>query len=253
MIPWSQYLQPFIALVLLSATALGAPIGSASTDGPQLQRRGTCDHPLSFYSRSHYKISVVRIVSPFDYLGTVRKLTNDALASTTLHAGDDFSSESVTRARRAIRERLNQEGNAINLPVMVNVVSAAIENCSADAQPPSLEVVYEAFSTWAPFVFTPTFEYQSSQSDDPATASGVRHKKLELVPRVGYDATARVFGGGRASIANRMVKFDLDASASSQMLSGAASLSGKHTWENGWIRTAEWQTGSYYDDIPTGI
>jgi len=248
-----QYLPGLLALVLLSACAFGSVTRSSSSDAPEPQPVGSCVQRPSFYSGARYKVRAIRIVSPFDYLHTIRQLMTDALASTDVHAGDNFSADTVSKARRKIRERLMQQGKASNLPVMVNVVSASIENCRSDAQPPSLDVVFTTFSSWAPFVFTQTFENQASQSDDPATASRVRTKKFEFVPKAGYDATAKLFGGGRTSLTTPAGKLDLDVSASSEILSSIASFSGKHTWEAGWVRSAEWSTGFSYDDSPTGI
>jgi len=95
-------------------------------------------------------------------------------------------------------------------------------------------------------------DHQAVQIADPATASGVRKKNFELAPQAGYNAAAKLFGGGRASLTTRAGKFDAGASGSSETLSMDASFSGKHTWENTWIQTAEWRTGFLYDDAPTG-
>ena len=248
----TQWLARALVFVTLSGSVFVATTPVAYADDSKLQPAGTCDRPPSFYSSGHYKIAAIRTTSPFDYLHGVRQLMNDTLASTNLHVGDDFTAESVIEGRRKIREQLNQAADAGNLPIKVNVVSAEIENCRSDTQPPSLDVVYITFSTWAPFLLPRTFESQASQTDDPASASGVRKKKFQLVPQLGYNATAKVFGGGRTSLATGAGKFDAGVSASSEILAVDASFSGQHTWEDGWIRTAEWRTGFTYDDAPTG-
>jgi len=241
-----------LVLVSLFGCVFGSTAPAAGADDSELQPTGTCDHPPSFYSKAHYKIAAIRTISPFDYLHGVRQMMSDVLASTNLHVGDDFTATSVIGGRRKIREKLNQIADAGNLPIKVNVVIAEIKKCRADTQSPSLDVVYSTFSTWAPFVLPRTFEDQASQADDPASASGVRKKNFKLVPQAGYNATAKVFGGGRTSLGTRVGKFDVGASASSEILSMDASFSGKHTWEDGWIKTAEWRTGFSYDDAPTG-
>jgi len=248
----TQWLARALVFVTLSGSVFVATTPVAYADDSELQPAGTCDHPPSFYSSAHYKIAAIRTTSPFDYLHGVRQLMNDALGSTNLHVGDDFTAQSVIEGRRKIREQLNQAADAGNLPVKVNVVSAEIENCHADRQPHSLDVVYITFSTWTPFLLPRTFESQASQTDDPASASGVRKKKFQLVPQVGYNATAKVFGGGRTSLATGAGKFDAGVSASSEILAVDGSFSGQHTWADGWIRTAEWRTGFTYDDAPTG-
>ena len=241
-----------LVLVSLFGCVFVGTTPAVAADDSELQPTGTCDQLPSFYSRNHYKIATIRTTSPFDYLHSVRQLMSDALASTNLHTGDNFTAKAVIEGRRKVRESLNQMADTRNLPIKVNVVSAEIENCRPDTQPPSLEVVYSTFSTWAPFVLPRTFEHQASEVDDPASTSGVRKKNFQLVPQAGYNATANLFGGGRTSLATRVIKFDVGASASSEILSMDASFDGKHTWEDRWIKTAEWRTGFSYYDGPTG-
>jgi hypothetical protein len=245
-----------VARALVLASLFGCVVCSTTpavgADDPELQPTGTCDQPLSFYSKTQYKIKAIRTTSAFDYLHGVRQMMSDVLASSNLHLGDDFTTSSVIEGRRKIRERLNQLADAGNFPIKVNVVIAEIEKCRADTEPPSLDVVYNTFSTWAPFVLPRTFEHQASQADDPASASGVRKKKFQLVPQAGYNATANLFGGGRTSLATRVGTFDVGGLASSEILSVDSSFSGKHTWEDGWIKSAEWRTGFSYYDAPTG-
>src|SRR5215467_358635 len=162
-----------------------ATMCTAHADNTKVQTMGPCVQPLSFYSRSHYKIAAIRPTSPFDYLHRVRQLMDDAIAAAGVQVGADFTAQSVTRGRRKIRERLKQEATTQNLPIMVDVVIAGIDNCQSDTQPPSLDVVYNTFSTWAPFVFTKTFEHQASLTEDPASASGIKRMKFQLLPQLG--------------------------------------------------------------------
>jgi hypothetical protein len=237
----------------LSACLLVTTMPTACADDNEIQAGGKCrDHPISFYASSHYKIAAIKPWSPFDYLHNVRQLMNEAVASANVHKGDDFTAQSVNNGRRKIREKLIQLAAAQNLPITVNVVTGEIANCRADTQPPSLDVVYNAFSTWAPFVFTRTFEHQASQTGDPASASGIRKLKFQLVPQVGYNASANLYGGGQASLTTHAGKFNLGALGASEMLSLGASFAGEHTWQNNWINASQWRAGLAYEDAPTG-
>ena len=212
---------------------------------------GSCDQRPSFYAANGYLMAHVRVESPFDYLGTVRDEMRTSLTAASVPENTPYESSKVILGSRAIRTRLNGIASSLNLPLTINVVIAKIENCHADATPPTLDIVYTAFTSWFPFYFTRTFETRNTEAQDPATAAGQPSKHFQFVPQVGYNATSKLFGGARASLLTSAGTLEAEGTASTSATSFDATDSFTHTWSNSFIRSAEWRTGVRYDDTPT--
>ena len=223
----------------------------AAADKPQPRPSGTCDHPPEFYSGAHYKIAHVRIQSPFDYLHSVRTEMLSALSAAGVQEKADFKVNAVVQGHQKIRKRLNDDAADLNLPLTVNVVVSQIENCQPGATPPALDVVYMAFVSWFPFQFARSFETRDTEASDPARAAGVVQQGSRFLPHAGYNRTARLFGGLRTTIPTPLGSFALDGFASTATVFFDATNSGQHTWDQGWIQSAEWNSGFRYSDAPT--
>jgi hypothetical protein len=209
---------------------------------------GGCDKPAAYYAEHHYRIASVKLESPFDFAGSVRNEMAAALGAAKARVGAVFTEEALIEDRKAIGARLRATGNSLNLPVTVNVAIAEIEGC-ADS-PPTVNVVYRAFASWFPFRFAQTFERRAAEASDPEKSAGVADNRWRLIPQAGYNHSARLFGGARGFAETPLGKLDFDGFASSSTAFVSTSNAGRHTWNRGWIQSAEWHTGYTYSDQP---
>jgi hypothetical protein len=224
-------------------------MGAAQT--PLAAPVDNCDKSTGFYANAQYIVNAVTVESPFDYLHSIRNAIQDALEQAHVEKGAKYTSALIIAGQNAIRNRLRQQANELALPVTVNIVSAELRQCNSATSPPTLTVVYSAFVSWFPIAFTTTFDTQSNDEQDPAAAAGVRNR-FRFVPQAGYNHSLQTYGGLQTSLETKKFgKFVIQGIGSPSGGMVEASQSVDFSWENSWIRTAEWRTGYRYYNVPS--
>ena len=136
------------------------------------------------------------------------------------------------------------------LPFSFVAVVASVNHCSEG----QLDVDYEVLTTQ----FLPdraTAEAHKSELERPEKAANVtRPKAFELVPKAGYNATDRFFGGGslRIRTAGRPASLDsftFDGAASNTYQSASGAMNGSFEPES--FGTISWRLGYEYRALPT--
>lgn len=228
---------------LTCSAAYGAEVGD-------VQSASGCPNTPAFYSQAKFRIAHVKLESPFDFLHKVRDEMHQGLKVSKIAENDVFSATNVSEGRAAIRKRLLSLSNGLNLPLDITVVLAEITNCRQSASPPTLDVVFRAFTSRFEFHPTRTFETRALEQNDPATAAGIGQDRPRFTPVMGYDRSSRLFGGARTALSTSAGKEELEAVGSSSAMSLGSSFSGERSFENGRIQKFDWRTGYQYSDAP---
>lgn len=237
------------ALFLFLSVALPA-FGLPSTDDARVQGIGPCDQPPEFYSTNSFIVSDVLFSSPFDFSHSAKRLIENASDRVQTKRGDKLRLQTISTDVATIKENLHATADRLNLPIVLNIAYAQIENCRPEASPPTVEVRFTIFANWFPLNFAPSFEQRSRESSEPADAAGIAHSRRKFLPLFGYNHTTRLFGGLDFSNVTRVGIFDLAGHGSTTSHSISASQGGHYSLTNSWLQSAEWRTGYLQSDAP---
>jgi hypothetical protein len=220
--------------------------------GAEVLASSGCNESPGFYAHSHYRIGRVLVSSQFDYLSSVRRTMESAVALKGVSPGKEYASDLVLAGHEEIRRRLNVAAASLGLPVTANVVIASIRDCDSNPDDPSLTVSYYAFVSWFPISPIATFDTRRDGERDPDRAANLT-SGFHLVPKLNYDATLQTSGGVEGAIKTPLGHFalDLSASPSGTLLEATQSISVQR--KDRWTRHVELNTGYRYADVPVDI
>lgn len=227
------------------------PASALSSTDDAVQSSGTCDQPPEFYSSNSFFVGEVLFSSPFDFSRSGKNLIANASSGAGTKKGDKLKLKTISMDVDAIKENLHKTAARFNLPIVLNIVYAQIENCRPDTSPPAVDVRFTVFASWFPLSFAPSFEQRSQESSQPAGTAGIEHTRLKFLPLFGYNHTTRVFGGMDLSSAIPIGTLDLAGHGSTTAHSITASQAGHYSPVNSWLQNVEWRAGYSQSETPT--
>ena len=167
--------------------------------------------------------------------------------------GAPVTNDAIEGGKAFLRQRLRETPALFESPVVVSVVTAAVDNC--DEASKQLDVVYGVYTTKVPLVVSRVVESREAQEVDPATRLALAPTPLRfrLAPRLSYDRSNGVMGGAAISLAMGRVfdglTADVQVSDSATFVDVAAASSRERS--TGWLRVYEWSVGYHHADRPT--
>src|SRR5437762_2660756 len=127
-------------LVLLLLFVFVVPSSALSRSGnTAVETAGSCHQPPEFYVSNSSIIREVIFSSPFDFSHGAKDILASASGGTLTKKGDRLSLQTVSADTASIKEKLHSAADRLNLPIVVNFVSAKIENCEPAASPPTVD------------------------------------------------------------------------------------------------------------------
>ena len=216
-----------------------------------IETGGSCQQPPEFFVSNSSIVREVIFSSPFDFSHGAKDILASASGGTLTKMGDRLSLQTVSADTASIKEKLHRAADRLNLPIVVNFVSAKIENCEPAASPPTVDVRFTIFASWFPVRFAPTFEQRSQESSEPTQATGVARTRLKFLPTLGYNHTTRTFGGLDFSGLFPLGAFELTGRGSATSHSVSVSQVGHYAPISGWLQDAEWRAGYSQFEMPT--
>ncbi|HWF09930.1 MAG TPA: hypothetical protein VG297_15790 [Bryobacteraceae bacterium] len=232
---------------LVAALAIGSPVALGAEE-PALC---TDANPLSaFQGRTIEKLS---ITSPIYFFSAANHGLAELAEELPLKKGDKFDvrkySAGVGQITTTIRTTFIDGFSAMRFVV----TTPRLENCT----PKGVEVHYIVYTSVFPPLNGRSFEARQNELQRPATTGAqlAATGRFLVVPNFGYDHTRRGFGGMSATSQAPFAifdHFDLKSAASSDSLTGALDLNGKHSGGKGFLNQAEWHLRSTYSDVPAG-
>src|SRR5437016_1690836 len=229
-----------LALLLGCIAALGET---------QPQAQSNCPHGMN-YAKHGYRIRSARIEDPWRFLRTVRARRQGPDEADKAVAGlqnQPYNSAEVEKVL-GIVERVRFLDTNITYSAIV------VDNCSGK----ELDIIFRVFSVQISPALSSTFEFRQKEKTDPQEAAGISANKqaLRLTPRVGYDRTERLFGGGSVETRWKAAGIPLNSLfveglGSSSMHSVSATLSGGHESATSWLAHSEWRLDVKNSSMPT--
>lgn len=208
------------------------------------------DRSFEALGREGYRIRDVRLTGPLLRRTSVR---DDLVTATSAKPGAPVTSDTIEGGKAHLRQRLRETPSLFESPVVVSVVTAAVDRC--DEASKQLDVVYGAYTTKVPLVVSRVVESREAQEVDPATRLALAPTPLRfrVTPRLSYDRSNGVMGGAAISLApGRLfdsLTADVRVSDSATFLDVAAASSRERS--TGWLRVYEWSVGYHQADRPT--
>ena len=217
---------------------------------------GQCPQPSEVDANGHpllesFKVRSVTLKHPFGFLPWVHMQLVDLGPRLTVVKGSPFRGAQLGADVDLLKDKFQLPATDSSvLPFRFVAVAATVNHCSEG----QLEVDYEVLTTQ----FLPdrsSAEANKSDFERPEKAANVtRPKKFELLPKAGYNATDRFFGGGslRMRTPSRPASLDsftFDGAASNTYQSASGAMNGSFDPEA--FGTISWRLGYAYRALPT--
>lgn len=208
------------------------------------------DRSFEALGKEGYRIRDVRITGPLLRRTSVR---DNLVATTSVKPGAPVTNDTIEGGKAHLRQRLRETPALFESPVVVSVVTAAVDQC--DEASKQLDVVYGVYTTKVPLVVSRVVESREAQELDPATRLALAPTPLRfrLAPSLSYDRSNGVMGGAAISLATGRLfdslTADVQVSDSATFLDLAAASSRERS--TGWLRAFEWSVGYHHADRPT--
>jgi hypothetical protein len=231
--------------------------------GQSTSQQKTCSQDASLYEAQNYKVRSIRFTTffgkntPVAFIFAVQKLLNNQYkqikTQLPLQEGQVFTVSAYVKAQDKLRELLGEPAPGERVKFVY--LEPSIEACQAGATPPTLDVVYQIFTTQGLSYVTSVFE-TSPDKFSRQTLGILKDKANKTLPQpyLGYNKSRGFFGGGRASVQTNTIIFDsLDVDASGSASSAVADIGFKGTrdFDKGLISYTQWRFGYRYWNIPT--
>ena len=239
----------FLALAItLAPRASGQSSAIVTSDA-------SCPDPLKdSKALSSYVVREIRFETPFDFLDTVKNSLAAAKVKMPQKEGQFFRDFSVSNGTDTIRIMLSRNDPAIGLPVNITASIAYIENCQAESEPSTLDVVYRVYTSRLPFFASRVPEAHEIEKDDPPEGAGMsQDQDFRFLPRVGFNKSSMAFGGAEFVAQNQgpveQMSFVVEGAAQRRTAEG--SLSGNWAPGNSWLKQLDWHGFYQYTDLPS--
>jgi len=206
-----------------------------------------------------FSVRGFRVVDPFNFLPWVR--ARERRAATRIAAlivNKPFLYRDVRDGALKIIEEENFLPDASEPRVRIRVEFVSLQNCSNK----SVDVVYRIYSSQIMPVLSGAPEERAEEPRKPEEAAGAENvdvpetKPVRLIPIAGYDATQKLFGGGRLEIRQKrpsgFVNYgSFEGLGSSQMHLISANIKGSKD-DLGWLAHLDWSVDFNNFSTPTG-
>lgn len=228
------------SVVLLLVAVLSCGVG-AQSHSPLISRG--CLKGTDFEAEG-YRIRQIRVKNPFSFLPWVRARVRQAQSGVADLPGTPFTYARIQKVAAELEDReFLPESSEERL--RFSIITTSVENCS-DKQ---LDVSWFVFSSQVSPSFSSTSESLKSEQAAPQREAGAdpsaSHWHLE--PTAGYNATDRLFGGGRLTYRTGVQTVAPFTSLSFEGLGSAtthqveAEASGSTNNAHAWLDHAEWR------------
>ena len=180
-------MRPLMAL-WIAALPLGAQVCTHVQDGLV---------DTAYYEKNRYVVSKIVLHQTFDFLSFVRRRLDRLKTGLALKEGEPYFRDADDASFHHLEDALDDDSAYGTLPFKVTAGLARIKNCNESAQPGTLEIHYDLFSTdpFSAAVAPP--ESQAGQDRDPAKAAqNTTHSASRFIPSAMYDRTDRLAIGG---------------------------------------------------------
>ena len=208
------------------------------------------DRSFEALGKEGYRIREVRLAGPLLRRSSFRE---DLVAATAVKPGAPVTNETIEGGKAHLRQRLREMPALFESPVVVNTVTAAVDQCDDAAK--QLDVVYGVYSTKVPLIVSRFVESRDAQEVDPATRLALAPTPLRfrLTPRLSYDRSNGVMAGAAISLtAGRVfdhLTADVQLSDAATFIDAAAASSRERS--TGWLRVYDWSVAYHHADRPT--
>lgn len=208
------------------------------------------DQSFDALGKQGYHIRDVRLVGP---LVRRHSLRDKLIATTTVKPGAPVTNDIIEGGKSHLRRQLRATPALFESPVVVSVVTAAVDQCDAASR--QLDVVYGVYTTKVPFIMSRFVESREAQEADPATnlALAPAPLRFRVSPRLSYDRSNDILGGAAITLAMGhafdRLDADIQVSDSAKFIDVAAASS--REYGNGWLGLSAWSVGYHHADRPT--
>lgn len=219
--------------------------------------------PLSpfHYELAGYVVKSIRIETPLDFLGVVRRPLELKLQESQtiltgqnkgLKVGNKFSNLGYTELLADLTTRNGTLEPGERFKFVTTLPS--LRSCDENAK--TLEVVYWVVTSGPISYLVGFFEKRHDRLTREFAPGAFSRLKGKLLPQPygGYNRSRAMFAGSKASyrFANDIInKIDLGGSGSSSSATGDLALAGDRDFKSGLLSHAQWQLGYRYSNIPS--
>lgn len=224
-------------------------------------RRETCPLNADHYEREGYSVKSIRIETPLDFLGVVRRPLEVKLQESQtilagqnkgLKIGEKFSNLGYIELLADLTNRNGTLEPGERFKFVTTLPS--LRACDANAK--TLEVVYWVVTSGPISYLVGFFEKRHDRLTREFAPGAFSRLKGKLLPQPygGYNRSRAIFGGTKASyrFANDVInKIDFNVSGSRSSATSDFALTGGKDFKNGLLSHAQWQLGYRYSNIPS--
>lgn len=231
------------------AVAIVALVCAAGGQSAQPKAVGGCPKGTD-YQAERYRIRDARIEDIWSFLRSLTIKMDAAQKAAAALKGQLYNDAAI----RHVQDTISAERF---LPNDINYSVTTVEDCTERDK--ELTVVFRVFSIQISPVHSSTFEFHEDQKDLPARAADMvkENRRWNIAPRMGYDRTKKLFGGGTFQAHLPPMQFPVqslivEGYGSSSLRSLSAAADGAFDSSTGLLGHAEWRLDFKNFLTPTG-